>query len=207
MIEGEKRSTIFCPYSLTAFTVPNSCAELASAREPKEWRRDFMVGTIVRNWEESQKFGFQKDYDTAAMVLKRLDAEVPHRILTAAGEDTRERGGKQVEASLKKPVKRKGKRGDFLAWFLEGDAHARPVREAMAHFGMTRSNVLSYLFILQKDHGIGYVLQGDLATVQLPEGVTNPFEAEQPKAEKKATEKKAAEKKPAQADDDEEWLK
>lgn len=178
VLEGEKRSVIFCPYSLTSYQVPNSCAELEGSNDPAEWRRDFAVDLIVRNWEEAQKLGMQRDFDTSAMVLRLLGAEVPHRILTADGEDTRERGGKAVEAELKKPVRRKGKRGDFLAWFLEGDGAARPVREAMAHFGMTRSNVLSYLYILQKDHGIGYVLTGDLATVTLPDGVKSPFDKE-----------------------------
>lgn len=182
VIEGDKRSVIFCPFSLTSYQVPNTCAELLSAKEPKEWRKDFMVGVVTKAWAEAQKFGFSKDFDTAAMVLKRLGAEVPHRVVTADGEDTRSRGGKEVEAEMKKPVKRKGKRGDFLTWWMAGDAMARPVREAMAHFGMTRSNVLSYLFILQKDHGIGYALQGDLATIQLPVGVTDPFETEKEKS-------------------------
>ncbi len=59
---------------------------------------------------------------------------------------------------------------------IEGDAGTRSVREAMAEFSMTRSNALSYLYMLQKDHGIGYDLVGDTATVKLPEGCTNPFD-------------------------------
>lgn len=175
IIVGEKHHTIFCPYSMTSYSVPSGCAELVSAKEPKEFRKDFMVSLIHKNWAQSQQLGLGGDLDTAAVVLKMLGAEVPHRIMTALGEDTRSRGGKQVEEKMKKPVKRKGKRGDFLAWFMEAN-NSRPVREAMAHFGMTRSNVLSYLFILQKDHGIGYSLQGDLATIELPAGVADPFE-------------------------------
>jgi len=174
VVVGEKHHVIFCPYTMSSYSVPSGCAELELATEPREFRRDFMVGLVTRNWEEKQKLGLPADLDTAALVLKLLGAEVPHRIMTADGEDQRSRGGKEVAKQLAKPVKRKGKRGDFLAWFLENSG-SRPVREAMAHFGMTRSNVLSYLFILQKDHGIGYSLQGDLATVQLPEGVTDPF--------------------------------
>lgn len=178
LFRGEKHSTLFCPYNMQAFSVRNNSVEMKGMKDPKPFRRDAMVKVITDNWTQAQRFGFQKDFDTAAMVLKHLGAEVPHRIVTASGEDTRQRGGKTVEAEMKKPVKRKGKRGDFLQWWMEGDGMARPVREAMAHFGMTRSNVLSYLFILQKDHGIGYSLQGDLATIQLPEGVADPFEPE-----------------------------
>lgn len=175
LFRGEKHSTIFCPYTMTSYSVRNNSMEMKSIKEPAEFRRDVMVRILLKNWEEAQKFGFQKDFDTAAMVLRQLDAEIPHRIMTLTGEDTKQRGGKLVEEKMKKPVKRKGKRGDFLHWWMEGDGMARPVREAMAHFGMTRSNVLSYLFILQKDHGIGYRLQGDLATIEMPKGVTNPF--------------------------------
>ena len=73
-----------------------------------------------------------------------------------------------------KPVKRSGKRGKFLQWFLEGEG-SRSVREAMAEFGMSRSNALSYLYMLQKDHGIGYELVGDIATIKLP-ACESPFD-------------------------------
>lgn len=181
VLNGEKHSTIFCPYSMSAYSVPNSCMELKSSAEPREWRPDFVVGLIHRNWETHQKLGIPADFDTAALVLKRLGAEVPHRKATLEGFESKLRGGKETAAKLAKPVKRKGKRGDFLAYVLADPTHSRPVRELMAHFGMTRSNALSYLFILTKDHGIGYTLTGDLAQVKLPEGVTDPFEAESAK--------------------------
>jgi hypothetical protein len=182
LFRGEKHSTLFCPYTLSAYQVRNDSSEMRGLKEPRDpFRRDYMVELMHKNWEQAQRFGTQKDFDTAAMVLKQLGAEIPHRIMTVFGEDTKQRGGKVVEETMKKPVKRKGKRGDFLAWWMEGDGMARPVREAMAHFGMTRSNVLSYLFILQKEHGIGYRLQGDLATIELPKGVLNPFDTEEGK--------------------------
>jgi len=67
------------------------------------------------------------------------------------------------------------KRGKFLKWFLDND-NSRSIREVMAEFTMTRSNALSYLYMLQKDHGIGYVLVGDIATVELPGNCTDPFD-------------------------------
>ena len=73
-------------------------------------------------------------------------------------------------------MKRSSKRGKILEFFMP---NARSIREAMAEFGHTRSNVLSHLFMLQKDHGVGYTLVGDAATVALPPGCTDPFEPEE----------------------------
>jgi hypothetical protein len=101
-----------------------------------------------------------------------------------------------VENELKKPVPREGKRGKFLAWFLEKGGSAS-VREAMAEFGISRSNALSYLFLLKKDHGIGYELVGDSASIALPKGCSDPFEASKKKETKKGK---------ANAEEDTSWL-
>ena len=195
IIPGEKRSTIFCPYSFTAYTVPNDCLEVATATEPRDTFRASTVRSMVENkWRQFQGWGMQRDYDTCALVMRRLGWEVPAQILTGGEEDTRKKGGKAVSSKLIKPVPAKGKRGKFLQWFLEGDG-SRSVREAMAEFSMTRSNALSYLYMLKKDHGIGYELIGDVASINLPEGCTDPFDGE--------TEKPAE---PVQSEDDDAWL-
>lgn len=176
VIPAGKRSTIFCPYTLESYSVRSDCAELATARRDLgPLPEAFVVRTIKEKWAEMQARGWMKDYDTAALVLRRLGAEVPAQVLKGGEEDTRRKGGKEVAVTLEKPVKRASKRGRFLEWFLAGGG-SRPVREAMAEFGMTRSNALSYLFMLQKDHGIGYALTGDTAVLTLPEGCTNPFD-------------------------------
>ncbi len=181
VLTGEKRSTIFCPYSFDAHTVPNDCLEVAQSAESKEYRPDWLHDLMKRKWDQFQTLGWQKDYDTCALILRRLGLPVPAQIMTGGGEDDRKKGGKEVGSALLKPVKRDGKRGRFLAWFLEGGG-SRSVREAMAEFSMTRSNALSYLYMLQKDHGIGYTLVGDVAAVTLPDGCTDPFNEEQPAA-------------------------
>lgn len=176
IITGDKRSTVFNPYSLQAWTVRNDCLEVATATEPpQEFRPDFVRRLMEERWAQFQGYGYQRDYDTCALVMRRLGWPVPAEVLTGGGEDTRKKGGKDVSSKLLKPVKASGKRGKFLAWFLtDGGSHA--VREAMAEFSMTRSNVLSYLYMLKKDHGIGYELVGDVATVQLPDGCDDPFD-------------------------------
>ncbi len=195
---GEKRTTLFCPYSFTAFTVSNGSGEMRMAKEPKEFRQDFVVDMLRRKWDAFQSYGHRVDYNTAAMVFKRMGEQVPEEKMTGGEEDTRKKGGKAVGSKLLKPVKRKGKRGKFLEWFLEADG-VRSVREAMAEFGMTRSNVLSYLYMIRKDHGIGYELVGDTVTVELPEGCETPFVDGQPAVR--------GEPKKVEPADEDDWLK
>ena len=180
---GDKQSTLFCPYSFRAYTVHNECSELVRATEPTTaFRPDYMAKLIEHKWVLYQKEGLQLDYDVCALVLRRLGWPVPAQIMTGGGEDTRKKGGKDVGSRLLKPVKAGSKRGKFLRWFLDNDG-SRSVRETMAEFAMTRSNALSYLFLLRKDHGLGYELTGDMATISLPEGCKDPFDTPKPPSE------------------------
>jgi len=176
LIPGEKRSTLFCPYTFEAYTVPNHCGEITGGNTQVHVSSVWLSNFLPKKWAELQSYGFQKDYNTAALVFKRLGLSVPEQFLKGGDEDTRTKGGKDTSASLLKPVKLSSKRGKFLAWYLCNSGASASVREAMAEFGMTRSNVLSYLYMIQKDHGIGYVLVGDTATLQLPKDCTNPFD-------------------------------
>lgn len=178
VLRGEKRSVIFCPFSFTSYQVRNHCAELELS-EPVSLDTDWMLSHMREKWDKFQTIGMNLDYDTAALIFKRLGATVPEQLLRGGEEDTRQRGGKTVAVLLAKPVKRNGKRGQFLQWFMDGGG-TRSVREAMAQFSMTRSNALSYLFMLNKDHGIGYELIGDNAVLHFPEGCTDPFATELP---------------------------
>ena len=172
-----KRVTIFCPFTLESSTVKTDAGELLR-HEPEamtEHRLEYLTELIRTRWAEYQAWGYQRDYTVATAVLKALGASVPTQLVKGGEEDKRQRGGKQAGNSLLKPVPRNGKRGKFLAWFLEGDG-LRTVREAMVEFDMTRSNVLSYLYTLNKDHGLGYSLVGDTAEIVFPRGVDDPFD-------------------------------
>lgn len=193
--KGGKLVTLFCPYTLEGFQVTRNCMELGSMsmdlkyrpsdKNPMlsvedgylEWsqkRHDQLVSIILGNWAMAGRLSLPgKDFDTAAMVLQLMGAEVPLRVVPEGAEPDKPRGGKEADVlGLLKPVKRESKRGLVLAFFLP---QPRSIREAMAEFGYSRSNVLSHLFILQKDHGIGYELVGDAATIKLPAGCTDPF--------------------------------
>ncbi len=178
VLMGEKRSTIFCPYSFNAYSVSNDSLEIQSMREPSRFNLEFVGNMMKDKWAQFQGWGWQRDYDTCTLVLRKLELPIPAQIMTGGEEDTRKKGGKEVGSSLLKPVTASSKRGKFLQWFLDGEG-SRSVREAMAEFSMTRSNALSYLYMLQKDHGIGYELVGDIATITLPGGCTDPFNEQQ----------------------------
>ena len=173
VLRGEKRSTIFCPYSFDAWTVRNDCAELEGAIDMEDFRPDWFEGHMQSRWKEYQSLGFMKDYDTAALVLRRLGLPVPEQVMKGGEEDTRKRGGKPAADELKKNVVRDSKRGRFLSTLIHNDGGS--IRGLMAEFSMTRSNALSYLFVLWKDHGIGYELIGDQVQVQVP-GNGSPFD-------------------------------
>jgi len=183
VLTGEKRSTIFCPYSFHAYSVPNDCLEIQSMKEPTRFSLEFVGDMMKSKWAQFQGWGWQRDYDTCTLVLKRLGLPVPAQVMMGGEEDTRKKGGKAVGSRLLKPVTETSKRGKFLQWFLDGES-SRSIREAMAEFSMTRSNALSYLYMLQKDHGIGYELVGDMATISLPGDCTDPFRETQLQAAK-----------------------
>lgn len=86
-------------------------------------------------------------------------------------------GGKAPEATggLKKPVKREGRKGEILSAILGGQGSVAALEQ---QFGISRSNLLSQLFLLRKDHNIGYTASGDAVAVQLPEGCSDPFAEE-----------------------------
>lgn len=193
--KGGKLVTLFCPFTLESFQVTRNCGELASMEMDKKYRpsdknpmlnvedgwqdwtrerADKLLKLILDNWDMAGRLGLpNRDFDVAAMVISMLGGEVPLRVVAEGAEPDKPRGGKEADVlGLLKPVKKESKRGLVLQFFLP---QPRSIREAMAEFSTTRSNILSHLFILQKDHGIGYSLTGDAATIMLPAGCTDPF--------------------------------
>jgi hypothetical protein len=175
--KGGKLVTLFCPYSFEAHQVSRISAEYASlCRSPHEFRPDWHRANLLAKWEEACQNSWQRSFDVAAMVMRALGVEVP-MLAIAAGSETKSTGGKEADVlGLLKPVKRAGRRGEVLAFFMAGENGARSIHEATAEFSITRSNLLSQLYLLQKEHGIGYVVKGDVAIVTLPAGCTDPFE-------------------------------
>lgn len=170
VIKGEKRSTILCPHSLEAFQVSNQCGELQTA-EKMEVAPEKIAGCINKAWETCVKLGFQKDYGVAAMVLTEMGFPVPKFLPPppdpSKGDD-HERGGKPIVEEALRPCRPGSKRGEVAAFFMQDEPQS--LLEAMARLGLTRSGVLSHLFTLNRDHGVGYELVSDCARLLVPDG-------------------------------------
>jgi len=199
---------LFCPYTDKSFYASRDSYELSSYQGAFEWgdrQRANFRERLPRVWAEHRRRGWEgSDYETLAELIAVFGATVPTeeeaallapqsgRSRDATGAEvappersiairqSRMQGGKPPapSASAARPVKRAGRKGEVLAHFMAQDGHRASVDGAMAKFGVSRSNLLSVLFMLRKDHGIGYSVSGDAATVQLPEGVSDPFEKE-----------------------------
>lgn len=131
-----------------------------------------MRRVMPERWAEIMRHGWtQKDFDTAALIMRKLGLPVP-LIERAPGEPDKVSGGKEVSRTLSKPVKQSSRKGQVLAFFWP---ESKSIRECMAEMGITRSNVLSQLYLLQKDHGIGYELKNDAAVITMPDGCTSPW--------------------------------
>ena len=168
---GEKAWMVFCPITFQTYRVTPGSVEHKSFQGAMNPFTPVALGEwLTKKWENFARLGSQVDYNMAARVLKELGAAIPTVVPLVSEEDAhKERGGKPVGDKLLKGVKRDGKRGKVLEWFLSTGA-PRSIREAMAEFDASRSSVLSYLHNLNKDHGIGYTLIGDTADVKLPKG-------------------------------------
>lgn len=173
--KGGKQVTLFCPFTFRAFPVTKQSAEY-NGMVPQRFDAEGWQERFHRTWDENVQRGWARDFDVAASVMRLLDIEVPLstiRVDEETGEE-KTRGGKETKKALTKPVKRDGRRGQVLSFFLAAGGR-RSILEAMAEMDVTRKNLLSQLFLLQKDHGIGYTITGDSAEVHLPEGVEDPF--------------------------------
>jgi len=135
-----------------------------------------LAGHITKAWQECVELGFQRDFGVAALVLTELGQPVPKFVpppqpAGVPGDDEADepkRGGKPVMEEALRPCKRSSKRGEVAAFFMQDGPQS--LHEAMARLGMTRSGVLSHLFTLNRDHGVGYSLSGDCASLLVPDG-------------------------------------
>lgn len=167
--QGGRRVRLFCPYTLEGYTVTSDSMEFKSLTAPRQRvRRTWMRELLYRNWAQFQGYGFQRDYETAARIMREMKWEVPIRAVPEPVEGVEvKKKGKPAGAKLLKPVPKDSRRGQVLSWFMES-FEPRSILEAMAEFNTTRSNILTVLFQLNKDHGFGYTLAGDAAEVELP---------------------------------------
>lgn len=158
-----------------------------AAHKLREWESDFelaerimrAIGVPVPETEAEWRRlapGVWRDAEDVGDYARNPDGAQGLRI-GGRGPKPKPSGGKAPEATggLKKPVKRAGRKGEILAAVLGGQGSAAALEK---QFGISRSNLLSQLFLLRKEHNIGYTANGDAVAVQLPEGCDDPFAAE-----------------------------
>jgi hypothetical protein len=171
-----KMVTLFCPYTFEGFQVTRNSFEYNSIKRPRfdfDW--DWHARNFDYKWAQAVRLSWRRDFDNAVGIMRMMDLPIPTNTLPE-GMEAKKSGGKEADVlGLLKPVKRKSRKGQILAFFWP---HTRSIREAMAEFGITRSNILSQLYLLTKDHGIGYELKGDQAIITMPSGCEDPYEPE-----------------------------
>lgn len=168
LMRGEKRTTILCPYTLWSNQVTNHAGEIEAAR-PMDASNERIARLITESWAQCARLGFQRDYGVAALVLTELGHEVPtFTPVLKEGEAPKVRGGKPISEGPLRTCNPKSKRADVARFFMSETPQS--LHEAMARLGLTRSGVLSHLFTLNRDHGVGYELVSDTARLLIPEG-------------------------------------
>lgn len=168
LIRGEKRSTLLCPHTLWTAQASNQSAEVAGA-VPYDLAPDRLADIITETWRKCAEFGFQREYSIAALVLTELGHPVPTFLPKPSDDDSEKKvGGKPVNPDALKPCRPTSKRADVARFFMQETPQS--LHEAMARLELTRSGVLSHLFTLNRDHGVGYELVSDCARLVVPEG-------------------------------------
>lgn len=167
VILGDKRSIILCPYTLESFQVNNKCGEIAEAKLV-DYPVEKIGELITKSWAQCVQLQFQRDYAVAALALAALGQPVPKFAAIINANDDGKRGGKEIDEKALKVVNPQSKRGQVAQFFASGNPES--VHEAMARLQLTRSGVLSHLFCLNRDHGIGYELVRDCARLIVPDG-------------------------------------
>lgn len=199
--DGQSR-ILFSPTVLKSWRVPNNCYEMTSLQGMMEGFSEALklrtVQSLRIKYAEHKRRGWDSDYANTARLLRALGSEAPAEdewlrlaptarlgpeLASGATSEVavpkvrKDAGGKAPTVEgLKKPVKREGRKGEVLSFFMAKEGNCGSITEATTKFGITRSNLLSQMFMLRKDHNVGYAVEGDSATIQLPEGCSNPFE-------------------------------
>ena len=182
---------LFCPYSFQSYRVGRDSYEASSMQQCSlntdlgaDNGQRYFREMLPRKWAEIARHGQGRpDWALAERVLSMLGVAPPTAEQIERAVAYAPPAKAKTSAAAKpagkpagtfKPVKRTGRKGEILAAILAGKTSANVLT---TEFEITRSNLLSQLFLLRKDHGIGYTAQGDVIALQMPEGVEDPFDA------------------------------
>ena len=142
-----KLGHIFCPYTGIHYNVPIKHFFISESKEPKA-TPERMLAYLKQKWNTKLN-------------------EVPHHIARIISSEFIEpliATSVSVLPSDIKPIKRNSKRGRFFQSVLDGNVHIPSLAKML---DMSRNNVLSYFYQMQKVNGIDYYLNKELDTVTL----------------------------------------
>lgn len=173
ILKNRRSHTVFSPFTLEAFVVPESCAEVQHAKDYTDLvDLDFgkVAEAVKRNWERFVRLGIQRDYGVASSILKLLGAEPPEGETPGARRAAKARetgkGGGKPAAETTSPLKKGTKRAAVAEFFRKPGM----IQQAMHELDLSRSGVLSHLHCINKYNGFGYKLSGDSAELVIPDG-------------------------------------
>ncbi len=166
---ANKRALVLCPLTLESWNIPLDAGEICTAkRHPLE--STFWVDWLQRRWRKLFSQDAQRNYSMVAHFLDRLGGEAPDlRDVVKRSPKTKLRSvGKPIVEKNLRLIKPTSRRADVARYFLNSGAS---VPACMAKLGLTRTSVLSYLYRINHDHGLGYELMaGDAARLLVPDG-------------------------------------
>ena len=181
IIGDTHRRTLFHPYTLWSAVVPHDCEEIATAID-YVFDRTTMVRVIREKWIMYKELGLGGDFQLAEQVLTELGGEAPQgdiprdmsflRLIPETDAEVeakrhKKKRGKEPDAARFRPIKMTGRRGEVAQFFRVRGS----LPEAMTKFNMSRSGVLSHLFCIWRDHGVGYSVGNDSAELIPPPDV------------------------------------
>lgn len=175
------RCTLFHPYTLWSAIVPHDCEEIATSVEYL-FDRATLARVIYEKWIMYKELGLSGDFQLAEQVLTELGGEIPHDDIPrdtsffceapetnteAEAKRYKKKRGKEPDAARFRPIKMTGRRSEVAQFFCVRGS----LPEAMVKFNMTRSGVLSHLYCIWRDHGVGYSISNNGAELLPPPDV------------------------------------
>jgi len=180
-----KRLTLFCPVTLSSYTISPQAAEIKNAPEVL-LPADRIADMILRRWDEALRMELPSDFGVAGEVLARLGRDVP--TIASHAEFARQSGSDTGTEGTEAPRKRKDKRaadrllapvdgskqiGRVLRWLLSNPG--KSVKVLAIDLDIPTHSMRAAFSILSNKHGIGLTYDGDGVTATLPKGCTDPF--------------------------------
>lgn len=141
----DNKGHVFCPYSAIIHHVQQNHFFIMESREPRATTIQ-MLTYMKKKWKER---------------LFALPIHIANLVAPEVSESSFET---PIPLSEYKPIKRESKRGKFLQLVLDGCVHLPTIAKTLK---MSRNNVLSYFYQMQKVNGIEYTLNKELDTVYL----------------------------------------